>query len=76
MYKDNLKSKLALENTAIDSLKQSYDEKLHLSNFASGAVEYGLPCEVIFDRSLEVKILFNLFRMRLKDWKLNSIIEN
>lgn len=54
MYKENLKSKIALENTAIDSLKQSYDEKQYLSNFPSGSVEYGLPCEVVYNRSLEV----------------------
>ena len=46
---------MSLENSIMDSQKQTYDEKKHLSNFSSGSVEYGLPGEVIYNRTLEVK---------------------
>ena len=65
LYKEHLKSKLALENSVIESQKHQYDEKQYLANFASGAVEYGLPCEVIYNRSLEVKIICDLFNLIL-----------
>lgn len=58
LYKEHLKSKIALENSLIESQKQQYDEKQYLANFASGAVEYGLPCEVVYNRSLEVNYFF------------------
>lgn len=59
LYKDHLKSKIALEFSVIGSNKQNYDEKQYLSNFSSGAVEYGLPCEVVYNRSLEVILIIN-----------------
>jgi len=55
-YKEHLKSKVALENSFIESPKHQCEEKQDLTNFASGAVEYGLPSEVIYNRSLEVKL--------------------
>lgn len=56
LYKEHLKSKFAVESSLIESSqKNQYDEKQYLTNFVSGAVEYGLPCEAIYNRSLEVK---------------------
>lgn len=65
LYKEHLKSKIVLENSLIESQKHQYDEKQYLSNFGSGAVEYGLPCEVVYNRSLEVSFNTDLFLLIL-----------
>ncbi len=77
VYKETLKSKINLENSILGS-QDIYNENKHLSNFSSGAVEYGLPCEVIYSRNLEVKYLIRLInhRMKLKDLRLNITTEN
>jgi len=66
LYKEHLKSKVAYEYSIIDTQKQQYNEKEYLSNFASGAVEYGLPCEVVYNRSLEVNLFYINFLSRMK----------
>ena len=54
--KENLKAKLGLENSLLNLSNKDFDGEKHLSKFSSGAVEYGLPCEVIHNRGLEVII--------------------
>lgn len=65
LYKEHLKSKINLEKSILGFQNEfKFDEKNHLISFASGAVEYGLPCEVIYSRSLEVKIFILKYRMK------------
>lgn len=58
LYKENLKIRINIENSLLGDHNIKYDEKKHLSNFSSGAVEYGLPCEAVNLRSIEVFYFF------------------
>ncbi len=59
LYKGQLKSEIALKKSVIElDLDKNFNEKQYLLNFCSGAVEFGLPCEVVYNRSLEVIIIY------------------
>ena len=59
--KENLRTKIGLENSIGNTLRKNFDEEKYLSKFPSGAVEYGLPCEVVYKRGMEVINFFLVF---------------
>ena len=63
--KENLRTKIGLENTLGRSLKDNFDEEKYLSKFTSGAVEFGLPCEVVYKRGMEVINYFMFYYLFL-----------
>jgi hypothetical protein len=56
--KENIRTKITLENSIGNSLFKNFNEENYLKKFSSGAVEYGLPCEVLYKRGMEVKYTF------------------
>jgi hypothetical protein len=61
--KENIRTKISLENSVGNSLFKNFNEENYLSKFSSGAVEYGLPCEVIYKRGMEVNKFFLIFKI-------------